>query len=226
MKKRFLLILLPVFLLFLFVSCNSKETPSNTNTENKIVEVKASNNNPQVIEVSSEEEVLSKLSLDVKRETNSETVNLEKKYLSDEDYESLATEGEKTITVDYFGHKVSLSFTLKYNAYLVQFVAHNRVYKSQTVDKGEDAQAPDIPLIQDGNNVLIFKAWDKDFKNVTKPLIVNALFDKGYSITYLDGDDFTSEYYRVGENPTKHTPKNLTIVEDGVEKVFTHYDKD
>ena len=62
------------------------------------------------------------------------------------------------------------------------------VIDEQTVNYGEDAEAPEAPE-HEGH---VFRGWDKPFTNVTSDLTVTALYDRlQYTVIFLDRDGET-----------------------------------
>ena len=78
------------------------------------------------------------------------------------------------------------------NVFTVQFNDNeNNAIKTEGVLEGEDATAPEAPII-DGYT---FKGWDKDYTNVTSDLIVTAQYISNtavaYTVTFYDWDGVT-----------------------------------
>lgn len=73
---------------------------------------------------------------------------------------------------------------LEKKKFTVVFMKDSEVIKSEEVEYGEGATAPEDPK-KEGYN---FKNWDKEFNEVNSNLIVNAVFEaKTFNIKYYDG---------------------------------------
>lgn len=82
------------------------------------------------------------------------------------------------------GDTVYVKWTI--NSYTVTFMDGKTVLKTEKVQHGSAATAPEVPK-KDGKT---FKGWDKDFSNVTSDLIVNAKLEKQkYTLTFIDHND-------------------------------------
>lgn len=84
------------------------------------------------------------------------------------------------------GDTVYVKWTI--NSYTVTFMDGKNVLKTEKVQHGSAATAPEVPE-QDGKT---FKEWDKGFSNVTSDLIVNAKFEtKKFALTFINYDGTT-----------------------------------
>ena len=84
------------------------------------------------------------------------------------------------------GDTVYVKWTI--NSYTVTFMDGKTVLKTEKVQHGSAATAPEVPE-QDGKT---FKEWDKDFSKVTSDLIVNAKFEtKKFTLTFINFDGTT-----------------------------------
>lgn len=88
--------------------------------------------------------------------------------------------------------------------YTVTFKSYDgKVLKTQTVEKGKAATAPDAPHREN----FTFKGWDKDFKKVTSDLVVTATYSTTKSVIYAEhvsvnkGTGEVSVNIRVANNP-------------------------
>ena len=73
---------------------------------------------------------------------------------------------------------------LEIKKFTVVFMKDSEVIKSEEVEYGKSATAPEDPK-KEGFN---FKNWDKEFSDVKSNLIVNAVFEaKTFAIKYYDG---------------------------------------
>lgn len=81
------------------------------------------------------------------------------------------------------GDTVYVKWTI--NSYTVTFMDGKTVLKTEKVQHGSAATAPEVPE-QDGKT---FKGWDKDFSNVTSDLTINAVYDVDtFTVTFKDGE--------------------------------------
>lgn len=81
------------------------------------------------------------------------------------------------------GDTVYVKWTI--NSYTVTFMDGKTVLKTEKVQHGSDATAPEVPE-QDGKT---FSKWDKDFSNVTSDLTINAVYDVDtFTVTFKDGE--------------------------------------
>lgn len=85
------------------------------------------------------------------------------------------------------GDTVYVKWTI--NKYTVTFMDGEKVLETFTnVRHGSAVTAPEVPE-KDGKT---FKGWDKDFKNITSDLIVNAKFEtKKFTLTFINFDGTT-----------------------------------
>lgn len=85
------------------------------------------------------------------------------------------------------GDTVYVKWTI--NSYTVTFMDGKTVLKTEKVQHGSAATAPEVPE-QDGKT---FKGWDKDFSKVTSDLTINAVYDVDtFTVTFKDGDTVLS----------------------------------
>lgn len=81
------------------------------------------------------------------------------------------------------GDTVYVNWTI--NKYTVTFMDGKTVLKTEKVQHGSAATAPEVPE-QDGKT---FKEWDKGFSNVTSDLTINAVYDVDtFTVTFKDGE--------------------------------------
>lgn len=81
------------------------------------------------------------------------------------------------------GDTVYVKWTI--NSYTVTFMDGKTVLKTEKVQHGSAATAPEVPE-QDGKT---FSKWDKDFSTVTSDLTINAVYDVDtFTVTFKDGD--------------------------------------
>lgn len=82
------------------------------------------------------------------------------------------------------GDTVYVKWTI--NKYTVTFMDGEKVLKAYTnVTHGDTVTAPEVPK-KDGKT---FSKWDKDFKNITSDLTINAVYDVNtFTVTFKDGD--------------------------------------
>lgn len=82
------------------------------------------------------------------------------------------------------GDTVYVKWTI--NKYTVTFMDGEKVLKAFTnVTHGDTVTAPEVPK-KDGKT---FSKWDKDFKNITSDLTINAVYDVDtFTVTFKDGD--------------------------------------
>lgn len=85
------------------------------------------------------------------------------------------------------GDTVYVKWTI--NSYTVTFMDGKTVLKTEKVQHGSAATAPEVPE-QDGKT---FSKWDKGFSNVTSDLTINAVYDVDtFTVTFKDGDTVLS----------------------------------
>lgn len=86
------------------------------------------------------------------------------------------------------GDTVYVKWTI--NSYTVTFMDGENVLKAYTiVTHGDTVTAPEVPK-KDGKT---FSKWDKDFKNITSDLTINAVYDVDtFTVTFKDGDTVLS----------------------------------
>ena len=81
------------------------------------------------------------------------------------------------------GDTVYVKWTI--NSYTVTFMDGKTVLKTEKVQHGSAATAPNVSE-KDGKT---FKGWDKDFSNVTSDLTINAVYDVDtFTVTFKDGE--------------------------------------
>lgn len=85
------------------------------------------------------------------------------------------------------GDTVYVKWTI--NSYTVTFMDGKTVLKTEKVQHGSAATAPEVSE-KDGKT---FKGWDKGFSNVTSDLTINAVYDVDtFTVTFKDGDTVLS----------------------------------
>lgn len=81
------------------------------------------------------------------------------------------------------GDTVYVKWTI--NKYTVTFMDGKTVLKTEKVQHGSAATAPEVPE-KDGKT---FSKWDKDFSKVTSDLTINAVYDVDtFTVTFKDGE--------------------------------------
>lgn len=81
------------------------------------------------------------------------------------------------------GDTVYVKWTI--NSYTVTFMDGKTVLKTEKVQHGSAATAPEVPE-KDGKT---FKEWDKGFSTVTSDLTINAVYDVDtFKVTFKDGE--------------------------------------
>ena len=82
------------------------------------------------------------------------------------------------------GDTVYVKWTI--NKYTVTFMDGDKVLETfPNVTHGSAVTAPEVPK-KDGKT---FKGWDKDFKNITSDLTINAVYDVNtFTVTFKDGE--------------------------------------
>lgn len=95
------------------------------------------------------------------------------------------------------GDTVYVKWTI--NSYTVTFMDGKTVLKTEKVQHGSAATAPEVPE-QDGKT---FKGWDKDdFSKVTSDLTINAVYDVDtFTVTFKDGEKVLSTQTVEYDNP-------------------------
>lgn len=84
------------------------------------------------------------------------------------------------------GDTVYVKWTI--NSYTVTFMDGKTVLKTEKVQHGSAATAPEVPE-QDGKT---FKEWDKGFSKVTSDLTINAVYDVDtFTLTFINFDGTT-----------------------------------
>lgn len=82
------------------------------------------------------------------------------------------------------GDTVYVKWTI--NKYTVTFMDGKTVLKTEKVQHGSAATAPEVPE-KDGKT---FKEWDKGFSTVTSDLTINAVYDVDtFTVTFKDGEE-------------------------------------
>lgn len=99
------------------------------------------------------------------------------------------------------GDTVYVKWTI--NSYTVTFMDGKTVLKTEKVQHGSAATAPEVPK-KDGKT---FSKWDKGFSKVTSDLTINAVYDVDtFTVTFKDGDTVLSiqtvEYGKSATAPT------------------------
>ena len=85
------------------------------------------------------------------------------------------------------GDTVYVKWTI--NSYTVTFMDGKTVLKTEKVQHGSAATAPEDPKKEGGT----FKEWDKPYDNVTSDLTINAVYDVDtFTVTFKDGDTVLS----------------------------------
>lgn len=113
------------------------------------------------------------------------------------------------------GDTVYVKWTI--NSYTVTFMDGKTVLKTEKVQHGSAATAPEVPE-KDGRT---FKEWDKDFSKVTSDLIVNAKFEtKKFTLTFInfDGTTVYTEEVEYGASISDHfkTADNAATYDDTI----------
>ena len=114
--------------------------------------------------------------------------------------------------VDFTNVTNNLTVTAQYEEiiyYTVTFKDWDEtVLKTQTVEEGQPASAPDNPT-RDG---YIFIGWDVDFTNVTSDLLVTAQYEEiiHYIVTFKDWDGTVLKTEQVEEGQSATAPSNPT----------------
>ena len=89
------------------------------------------------------------------------------------------------------------------NLFMVIFKdANGNVLKTEQVRRGEDAEAPEAPFIDN----YTFAGWDKDFGNVQDNIVVNATYTENakFTVVFVDfnGNVLKTEIVYVGKDAT------------------------
>lgn len=109
-------------------------------------------------------------------------------------------EGEQEITINYCNVPYKFSVKVAEKLYKVTFTDSDgkTVIDEQELKKGQDATAPEAPK-KDGYE---FTGWDRSFTNVTRDIVVKAVYTKLYKVTFMAKDgqkELKSQYVRSGE---------------------------
>lgn len=97
---------------------------------------------------------------------------------------------------------------------------NNEELKQEMVKEGESATAPDAPVVEGYE----FKGWDKEFTNVTKDIVVTAIYEKivqKYNVTFKGKDGSIIATIEVEEGKAAVAPTAPAV--EGFE--FTGWDK-
>ena len=97
---------------------------------------------------------------------------------------------------------------------------NNEELKQEMVKEGESATAPDAPVVEGYE----FKGWDKEFTNVTKDIVVTAIYEKivqKYNVTFKGKDGSIIATIEVEEGKAAVAPAAPAV--EGFE--FTGWDK-
>ena len=122
------------------------------------------------------------------------------------------------------GDTVYVKWTI--NSYTVTFMDGKTVLKTEKVQHGSAATAPEVPE-QDGKT---FKEWDKGFSTVTSDLIVNAKWEtKKFTLTFInfDGTTVYTEEVEYGASISDHfeTADSAATYDDTILDYVGWYDK-
>lgn len=83
------------------------------------------------------------------------------------------------------------------NKFTVKFYSDGKLLKTEEVDYGKSATAPNNPF----KSGMKFDGWDKDFNNITSNLEVNALFSNSLFTVRFFGNYLSNDYRDfIGEN--------------------------
>jgi hypothetical protein len=114
---------------------------------------------------------------------------------------------------------VTSEFTATQRYYIVTFYGYDTtlVLKSQKVEYGTSATAPEAPVPVHSNVAYeyYFVKWDKDFNSVTSNLTVNAVYSsriKTFTVTFVNGDETTTQSVNYGANAVAPTPRKTGSV--------------
>lgn len=109
-------------------------------------------------------------------------------------------EGTQKITINYCNVPYTFNVKVAERLYKVIFTDSDgkTVIAEQELKKGEDATAPEAPA-KEGYE---FTGWDRSFTNVTRDIVVKAVYTKLYKVTFKSKDGQTElkvQYVRSGE---------------------------
>ena len=109
-------------------------------------------------------------------------------------------EGTQKITINYCNVPYTFNVKVAEKLYKVIFADSDgkTVIAEQELKKGQDATAPEAPA-KEGYE---FTGWDRSFTNVTRDIVVKAVYTKLYKVTFKSKDGQTElkvQYVRSGE---------------------------
>ena len=109
-------------------------------------------------------------------------------------------EGTQKITINYCNVSYTFNVKVAEKLYKVIFTDSDgkTVIAEQELKKGQDATAPEAPA-KEGYE---FTGWDRSFTNVTRDIVVKAVYTKLYKVTFKSKDGQTElkvQYVRSGE---------------------------
>ena len=109
-------------------------------------------------------------------------------------------EGTHKITINYCNVPYTFNVKVAEKLYKVIFTDSDgkTVIAEQELKKGQDATAPEAPA-KEGYE---FTGWDRSFTNVTRDIVVKAVYTKLYKVTFKSKDGQTElkvQYVRSGE---------------------------
>lgn len=109
-------------------------------------------------------------------------------------------EGTQKITINYCNVPYTFNVKVAEKLYKVIFTDSDgkTVIAEQELKKGHDATAPEAPA-KEGYE---FTGWDRSFTNVTRDIVVKAVYTKLYKVTFKSKDGQTElkvQYVRSGE---------------------------
>lgn len=109
-------------------------------------------------------------------------------------------EGTQKITINYCNVPYTFNVKVAERLYKVIFTDSDgkTVIAEQELKKGQDATAPEAPA-KEGYE---FTGWDRSFTNVTRDIVVKAVYTKLYKVTFKSKDGQTElkvQYVRSGE---------------------------
>lgn len=109
-------------------------------------------------------------------------------------------EGTQKITINYCNVPYTFNVKVAEKLYKVIFTDSDgkTVIAEQELKKGQDATAPEAPA-KEGYE---FTGWDRSFTNVTRDIVVKAVYTKLYKVTFKSKDGQTElkvQYVRSGE---------------------------